>query len=146
MVAPCTCDPELIRRYDRPGPRYTSYPTAVQFHSDFNQQQYRDAARAVHGPESSRPLSLYVHLPFCDTVCFYCACNKIVTKNRSRTAPYLADVYREISLQGELFDRDRVVEQLHWGGGTPTFLSSEEMRELMTITRRHFRLRDDDQG
>lgn len=134
-------DPELIRRYDRSGPRYTSYPTAVQFHDGFGAERYRKVARATN--ETGRPLSLYFHLPFCDTVCFYCACNKVVTKDRTRSGPYLERLHREIALQGELFDRTRTVIQLHWGGGTPTFLSYEEMRALMEQTRRHFTLSDD---
>jgi oxygen-independent coproporphyrinogen-3 oxidase len=137
-------DPVLIARYDRPGPRYTSYPTAVQFHPGFGEEQYR--AAAARSNAADRPLSLYFHLPFCDTVCFYCACNKIVTKNRARAAPYLARLRREIELQAALFDHERTVEQLHWGGGTPTFLSHAEMRSLMDHARRRFRLRDDDRG
>ena len=137
-------DADLIRRYDKSGPRYTSYPTAVQFHTGFAEPEYRAAAQASN--RAGAPLSLYFHLPFCDTVCFYCACNKIVTKNRARTAPYLERVHREIELQAALFDRVRPVEQLHWGGGTPTFLSSDQMRALMDKTRAHFSLRDDDSG
>ena len=137
-------DQELIRRYDQTGPRYTSYPTAVQFHDGFGPEAYRAAARASNA--SGRPLSLYFHIPFCDTVCFYCACNKVATKDRTRAQPYLDRVYREMAMQGELFDDDRPVEQLHWGGGTPTFISLEQMRELMTVTGRHFRLLDDDSG
>ena len=137
-------DPALIRRYDKAGPRYTSYPTAVQFHEGFGEVEYRAAARASNA--GGAPLSLYFHLPFCDTVCYYCACNKIVTKNRKRTAPYLERLFREIELQAALFDRSRPVEQLHWGGGTPTFLSVDEMRALMHKTREHFQLRDDDSG
>lgn len=139
-------DAELIRRYDRAGPRYTSYPTAVQFHSGFGESQYREHARRSNEGEAVRPLSLYFHLPFCDTVCFYCACNKIITKNRSRAAPYLERVHREIELQGRLFDRSRPVDQLHWGGGTPTFISHQEMIELMRKTGEHFSLRDNDTG
>lgn len=139
-------DPSLLRRYDVAGPRYTSYPTAVQFHAGFDEAAYRTVAAQTNAEQPQRPLSLYFHLPFCDTVCFYCACNKIITKNRKRAAPYLALMHREIALQGELFDRQRVVEQLHWGGGTPTFISHEEMRALMAVTRRHFQLRDDDGG
>ena len=139
-------DPDLIRRYDKAGPRYTSYPTAVQFHAGFDGAAYRRAAAATNAERPQRPLSLYFHLPFCDTVCFYCACNKIVTKNRAHAAPYLESLYREIALQGRLFDRARPVEQLHWGGGTPTFLSHEEMRALMAVTRKFFTLREDDQG
>jgi len=137
-------DPELIRRYDTSGPRYTSYPTAVQFHEGFGEAEYR--AAAAQSNTSGAPLSLYFHLPFCDTVCFYCACNKIVTKNRSRTVPYLERLFREIELQGTLFDRSRPVDQLHWGGGTPTFLNADQMRALMAKTREHFTLRDDDSG
>ncbi len=139
-----TLDPELIRRYDKSGPRYTSYPTAVQFHPGFAEAEYKLAAA-----ESNRgggPLSLYFHLPFCDTVCFYCACNKVVTKDRSRAGPYLQRVQRELALQSALLDAGRPVEQLHWGGGTPTFISHAEMTELMAATRRHFRLLDDDRG
>jgi oxygen-independent coproporphyrinogen-3 oxidase len=137
-------DLELIRRYDKSGPRYTSYPTAVQFQEGFGESQYRAAAERSNA--TGAPLSLYFHLPFCDTVCYYCACNKIVTKNRSRTGPYLERLFREIELQGALFDRRRTVDQLHWGGGTPTFLAAEQMRALMDRTRAHFALRDDDHG
>jgi oxygen-independent coproporphyrinogen-3 oxidase len=137
-------DPALIRRYDKAGPRYTSYPTAVQFHEGFGEAEYRAAAAASNA--GGAPLSLYFHLPFCDTVCYYCACNKIVTKNRKRTGPYLERLFREVELQGALFDRSRSVEQLHWGGGTPTFLSHAEMRALMDKTRAHFTLCDDDSG
>lgn len=137
-------DQALIGRYDQSGPRYTSYPTAVQFHDGFGPTEYRAAAEASNA--SGRPLSLYFHIPFCDTVCYYCACNKVVTKDRSRAQPYLDRVYREIAMQGELFDANRPVEQLHWGGGTPTFISPGQMRELMAVTGRHFRLLDDDSG
>ncbi|OBS10041.1 oxygen-independent coproporphyrinogen III oxidase [Acidihalobacter prosperus] len=134
-------DAELIRRYDRAGPRYTSYPTAVQFHEGFGEVEYR--AAAARSNTQGRALSLYFHLPFCNTVCYYCACNKIVTKDRSRAAPYLARLHREIALQARLFDAGRQVEQLHWGGGTPTFLSHAEMAALMTATREHFALAED---
>lgn len=137
-------DPELIRRYDRSGPRYTSYPTAVQFHQGFSEQRYRDIATATNA--AGGPLSLYFHIPFCDTICYYCACNKVVTKRREKAEPYLHHLYRELQMQGALFDRERVVDQLHWGGGTPTFISHQQMRELMAETRRHFTLHDDDQG
>lgn len=144
MAPTLVFDPELIRRYDRSGPRYTSYPTAVQFHPGFGEPQYRAYAAASN--LAGRGLSLYFHIPFCDTLCFYCACNKVVTRNHARAAPYVEALKREIALQAELFDPARTVEQLHWGGGTPTFLSHEEMRALMAATRAHFRLRDDDRG
>ncbi|RRQ24191.1 oxygen-independent coproporphyrinogen III oxidase [Guyparkeria sp. SCN-R1] len=137
-------DAELIRRYDTSGPRYTSYPTAVQFHDGFTEDDYR--AAAARSNAAGGPLSLYVHIPFCDTVCYYCACNKVVTKDRAKARPYLDDVYREMALQAALFDDDRPVDQLHWGGGTPTFLSHDEMRELMGKTGEHFTLKTDDTG
>lgn len=137
-------DAQLLQRYNRAGPRYTSYPTAPQFQISFTEEVYRRYA-SISNVEL-RPLSLYFHLPFCANVCYYCACNKIITKNRKRTQPYLRDVYRELKLQGELFDRSRQVKQLHWGGGTPTFLSAGEMTELMTETARHFSLLSDDSG
>jgi len=137
-------DADLIRRYDKAGPRYTSYPTAVQFHAGFDEAQYRQQA-AISNARGG-PLSLYFHIPFCDTVCFYCACNKVATKDRTKAQPYLDDVYREMALQASLFDDGRPVEQLHWGGGTPTFLSLDQMRELMGRTGEHFQLKKDDTG
>ena len=137
-------DPDLIAKYDQSGPRYTSYPTAVEFHEGFGEGDYR--AACARSNESGRPLSLYFHIPFCDTVCFYCACNKIATKDRSLAQPYLERVHRELALQGELFDPRRRVEQLHWGGGTPTFISHQQMRELMEQTRKRFSLAEDDEG
>ncbi|MFP5349593.1 MAG: oxygen-independent coproporphyrinogen III oxidase [Gammaproteobacteria bacterium] len=139
-------DPLLIHRYDRPGPRYTSYPTANWFHEGYGEVDYRAWAARSNAARPARPLSVYVHLPFCARLCFYCACNKIVTKNRSRAAPYLHYLAREIAQKAALFDPARVVEQLHWGGGTPTFISHAEMRELMQALRTHYRLRDDDRG
>jgi len=139
-------DTDLIRRYDTSGPRYTSYPTAVQFTEEFGEDEYREWARRSNEAEGRRPLSLYFHIPFCNTVCFYCACNKVITANRKRAQPYLDRLYQEIRMQAELFDAGRPVEQLHWGGGTPTFISREQMRELMAVTREHFRLLDDDSG
>ena len=100
-------DSTLIRKYDKAGPRYTSYPTAVQFHQGFGEAEYREQAQTSNA--GGRPLSLYFHIPFCDTVCFYCACNKIVTKNHRHAVPYLDHLYREIALQGTLFDRSRPV-------------------------------------
>jgi len=137
-------DLDLIHRYDKSGPRYTSYPTAVQFHTGFTESDYRHQAQQSN--VGGHPLSLYFHIPFCDTVCFYCACNKIVTKNRSLNVPYLDHLYQEIDQQARLFDAQRPVTQLHWGGGTPTFLNHEQMTELMQKTRQSFKLLDDDSG
>ena len=137
-------DPALIKKYDQSGPRYTSYPTAVQFHDGFDDAEYTRVAEASN--VSGNPLSLYFHIPFCDTVCYYCACNKVVTKDRTQAAPYLQRLHKELELQGALFDKSRVVEQLHWGGGTPTFIDHQEMRELMRVTRRFFTLMENDEG
>jgi len=137
-------NPDLLRRYDISGPRYTSYPTAAQFTPAFSADDYVTAARGTNA--SGRPLSLYLHIPFCATVCYYCACNKIITANRQRAVPYLEALHREIELQGSLFDKHRIVTQLHWGGGTPTFISDEQMTALMGHTRRHFSLADDALG
>ena len=137
-------DSALISKYDQAGPRYTSYPTAPQFHADFKVDDYRSAALASNS--TSRTLSLYFHIPFCDTICFYCACNKIATKDRSLGTAYIDRLCREIALQSDLFASERQVEQLHWGGGTPTFLSQDEMRKLMRVTREQFNLVDDKAG
>jgi len=137
-------DTQLIKKYDIAGPRYTSYPTAVQFTPEFNEADYRQ--QAAKSNLSGRDLSLYFHLPFCDTICYYCACNKVITKDRSKANPYLDMLHKEIAMQGELFDSSRKVNQLHWGGGTPTFISHQQMAELMQVTRQHFNLHDDDSG
>jgi len=137
-------DLDLVRRYDRSGPRYTSYPTALEFHEGFGEPEYRQAC--ARSNDQGRPLSLYFHIPFCDTVCFYCACNKVVTKDRGRAQPYLDRMHRELEMQSALFGEDRQVEQLHWGGGTPTFISRDQMVGLMESTRRRFRLADDETG
>jgi oxygen-independent coproporphyrinogen III oxidase len=135
--------PDLLERYSANGPRYTSYPTAVQFTDAFDPAHYHRAA--MEGAPSA-DLSLYFHIPFCDTVCFYCGCNKIATKNRAHARPYLDRMKRELAMQAALFDTARPVTQLHWGGGTPTFLSHDEMRELMTATAEHFTLVPDDRA
>ncbi|WP_305907772.1 oxygen-independent coproporphyrinogen III oxidase [Methylomarinum sp. Ch1-1] len=137
-------DLDLINRYNTSGPRYTSYPTALELHEGFGDAEYRQ--HIAQSNAAGGPLSLYFHIPFCDTVCFYCACNKIITKNRKHAEPYLDNLCREIAMQGDLFERSRPVNQLHWGGGTPTFLQAGQMRRLMETTREHFSLRDDDQG
>ncbi len=139
-------DEVLIRKYNQSGPRYTSYPTAVSFTQEFGAEEYLEAVRESNFDPIPRDLSLYIHIPFCDTVCYYCACNKIVTKDYSKAGKYLTRLYREIAFQGAQFDQDRPVVQLHWGGGTPTFLKRREMSELMEYTRRSFSLLDDDSG
>ena len=127
-----------MRRYDRPGPRYTSYPTAPQFSPAFGETQLREAASASNGDPIPRRLSLYVHVPFCMSPCFYCGCNRIITRDFSRANTYLPRLYREIDLVAALFDRDREVIQAHFGGGTPNFLSTAQIGEVLDTLRRHF--------
>lgn len=137
-------DTDLIHRYDLAGPRYTSYPTAVQFTSQVGTfdllHALRDSRKAV------RPLSLYVHVPFCANICYYCACNKVITKDRGRAQAYLQRLEQEIQLVACHLDPNQRVQQLHFGGGTPTFLSHDELRQLMAQLRQHFNLLDDDSG
>ena len=133
-------DQDLIRRYDGRGPRYTSYPTALQFDERFGVDDYRRHALASN--DSGRPLSLYVHIPFCHTLCYYCACNKIVTRNQDRVRKYMGHLGREIDMQSALFDGRRKVEQLHFGGGTPTYLDEDELRALLGHLRTAFAFDD----
>lgn len=136
--------PELIRRYDQAGPRYTSYPTALQFTPGVGTFDLLHALRESR--RAQRPLSLYIHLPFCPHICYYCACNKVITKDRSRAAPYLQRLEQEIRLIACHLAPEQRVEQLHLGGGTPTFLNHSELRQLMGTLREHFNLLDDGTG
>ncbi len=138
-------EPQTITRFDINGPRYTSYPTADRFVDAFPAERCRHwLGERGAASASGQPLSLYFHIPFCNTICYYCACNKIITKDHGRSAKYLKYLARELDLQSScLAPEDRTVAQLHWGGGTPTFLSHDEMRQLMAATRRHFRLIDE---
>ena len=111
---------ELVAKYGLSGPRYTSYPTALQFHEGFDEVAYRRYVNSSNSDLIPRPLSLYVHLPFCQQLCYYCGCNKKVTRNGRLAERYLNRLDKEIELQGGLFDSDRQVIQLHFGGGTPT--------------------------
>ncbi len=133
----------LIQKYNVTGPRYTSYPTALEF-TEFDDSDYRDAIE--RSTRKDRDLSLYFHLPFCDTICYYCACNKIVTKDKRRAIPYLEHLHHEIDLQAKMFQPDRYVSQLHWGGGTPTYINDEQMTDLYQHIARSFQLRNDDEG
>lgn len=137
-------DSDLIRRYDLAGPRYTSYPTAMQFHDQISSFDFLHALRDSR--KAQRPLSLYVHVPFCANICYYCACNKVITKDRGRAQPYLKRLEQEINLVACHLDPKQTVEQLHFGGGTPTFLSHDELRQLMGHLRQHFNLLNDDSG
>ena len=135
-------DADMMGRYGQAGPRYTSYPTALQFKEEITPEHYVRAATASEEALLRRPLSLYVHIPFCFSPCLYCGCNKIVTRVLHRMERYAGYLGREISLRARYFDRERVVEQLHWGGGTPTYLPKALLIELMAKLARHFRLTD----
>jgi oxygen-independent coproporphyrinogen III oxidase len=143
-------DAGLISRLSKSGPRYTSYPTADRFTESFGYRDYLHAVADRRTRGNARPLSLYLHIPFCDTVCYYCACNKIVTRKREKAATYLSYLKREVAIQGSLFagigDRNAEVEQLHLGGGTPTYLSDAQMGELLDHLRRCFRFAPDAAG
>ncbi|MEY4258296.1 MAG: oxygen-independent coproporphyrinogen oxidase, partial [Pseudomonadota bacterium] len=130
---------DLLQRYDVPGPRYTSYPTADRFVEAFGELDYIQALVRRRSAGSATPLSLYVHIPFCDSVCYYCACNKVITKHHERAAEYLRYVEREVALQVGHVGTGQSVSQLHLGGGTPTFLSDDELRQLLAMLRRHFK-------
>ena len=136
-------DQDLIVRYGGRGPRYTSYPTALQFHDQLTEAEYKAKARESNG--SDVPLSLYVHIPFCHSLCYYCGCNKIVTRNEQRVARYMEMLYKEIAMQAELFDHSRKVEQLHFGGGTPTYLDKEQLGALMDHLRASFNFDESDE-
>ena len=133
-------DAELLRSYGGNGPRYTSYPTADRFVEAFDEAAYRHwlGNRAIGG--FARPLGLYVHIPFCDTLCFYCACNKIATKDHSKAARYVTSLEREMDLVSEALAGPRKVSKMHWGGGTPTFLGDEQSARLIGAIHSHFDL------
>ena len=124
-------DADLIQRYDVSGPRYTSYPTSVQFHEGFDSAYYRTHIAMSNDELIPAPLSLYVHLPFCHSLCYYCGCNKKVTRNTAKGIEYLQRLAKEIAMKAALFDPDREVIQLHFGGGTPTFFDDVQLAQLM---------------
>ena len=133
--------PELLARFDVPGPRYTSYPTADRFVEAFGEADYVQALQQRQSGTLGKqpPLSLYVHIPFCESLCYYCACNKIITKHKERAAEYLRYLRKEVDLHTRHLGRGQAVSQLHLGGGTPTFMSDEELRQLMALLREHFK-------
>jgi oxygen-independent coproporphyrinogen-3 oxidase len=139
-------DAQLVRKLSKPGPRYTSYPTADRFSADFGYRDYLQAVAGVRTRGAAKPLSLYLHIPFCDTICYYCACNKIVTKHRDKASVYLSYLKREIDMQASLFAGINQVSQLHLGGGTPTYLSDAQMDDLMAHLHRRFQFAPDAQG
>jgi oxygen-independent coproporphyrinogen-3 oxidase len=136
-------DAATLRRYDRPGPRYTSYPTAPQFGAHFNEAMLREQIQRSNAWPIPRRLSLYVHVPFCFSPCFYCGCNRIITREVSRVRPYVERLQREIAMLGPLFDRNREVVQVHLGGGTPNFMRPADIGVLLESAGSHFRLSTD---
>jgi len=133
-------DPATLRRFDIPGPRYTSYPTADRFVEAFEANAFVDALAARESAVAAASLSLYVHLPFCSSVCYYCACNKVITKDQSKSAEYIRYIEREAELVTAKLTGNREIEQLHFGGGTPTFLSNDELTRLMALLAARFPL------
>jgi oxygen-independent coproporphyrinogen-3 oxidase len=133
--------PQLLARFDVPGPRYTSYPTADRFVEAFGEAEYVQALqqRQLGTVGKQPPLSLYVHIPFCESLCYYCACNKIITQHKERAAEYLLYLGKEVELHTQHLGRGQAVSQLHLGGGTPTFMSDEELGQLMAMLREHFK-------
>ena len=130
----------LLQKYSVSGPRYTSYPTAPYFHTEFGEAEWVDALAAS---SADRGISLYAHIPFCDSLCYYCGCNMVATRDYRKTQPYLATLDQEMARTALLVDPRRVVRQLHWGGGTPTYLNPDDIRRLMTMMRLHFTLAPD---
>lgn len=135
---------DFIREHDVPGPRYTSYPTALQFHEEFTHQDYLQAVARSNA--ARKPLSLYLHLPFCASLCYYCACNKVVTQSEEKKRDYLDHLIKEIRQKASDFGGERPVYQMHWGGGTPTYYGDAELTELWYQIGRHFHLVDAERG
>lgn len=131
-------DINLIQKYNQSGPRYTSYPTALEFNESYNDDDFKAAAARY----PNKPLSLYVHIPFCHKLCYFCACNKIITRHQHKVDIYLDYLEKEIKYRADLF-KDRTVTQIHWGGGTPTYLDEEQSLRLMAMLRKHFNVIDD---
>jgi oxygen-independent coproporphyrinogen-3 oxidase len=133
-------DLSLIKRFDKTGPRYTSYPTADRFTTDYNEIDYCRNILDLNQQEANKSYSLYLHLPFCRTLCFYCACNKIVTRSELKAKNYLNYLKQEISMQSSLFKDKVEIEQMHWGGGTPTYYEMDELDNLFKHVKKHFNL------
>lgn len=131
-------DFNLLRKYDRSVPRYTSYPPATELKEDFREIDFK-AAIAV-GNYKNTPLSLYCHIPFCESPCYFCGCNTVITQRKEVAEPYLDYIGRDIERIAELVDRDRQVQQLHWGGGTPNYLSPQQVEKLWTKINDNFKL------
>jgi oxygen-independent coproporphyrinogen III oxidase len=140
MTATALFSADMLRKYDLPGPRYTSYPTAPHFGRHFDEAMLREYIRRSNAEPIPRSLSIYVHVPFCSNPCFYCGCSRIITRDRSNARKYVDRLVREIAMVGALFDRDREVVQLHFGGGTPNFLEPRELHDVLAALHSHFHL------
>ncbi len=136
-------DLEMLKRYDKPGPRYTSYPTAPRFTEEFDASRFQDEIIKTNQIDEAADLSLYFHMPFCDTLCYFCGCTMIITRNRERIDEYLRYLTREIELVGRYIREGRKVAQLHWGGGTPTYLSPDQIRRIFAAIRENFDFHSD---
>jgi len=139
-------DLDLVKKYDKPGPRYTSYPTAPHFNESFTSQNYLDEIIKTNYGDKLPDLSLYYHLPYCDTLCYFCGCNMLITRNRDRVKEYISYVKKEIDLLRTYLLPDRKVSQLHWGGGTPTHLLPEEINELASYINSSFNIKQDSEN
>ena len=139
-------DAQLIAKMSQQGPRYTSYPTADRFRAGYGHDEYAAVVAGLGKAAARLPLSLYLHIPFCESLCYYCACNKIITKEHEKAAVYLGYLMREIGMQAALLGNGQRVEQLHLGGGTPTYLSDAQMEQLMAHLRDSFEFADDSSG
>jgi len=135
-------DLDLVKKYDKPGPRYTSYPTAPQFHEGFTSENYLDEIIKTNSQKVLRDLSLYFHIPYCDTLCYFCGCNMLVTRNRDRIKEYVKYLKNEIDLVRPLIANTREVAQLHWGGGTPTHLEPDEIKDLVGYIKESFKFKE----
>ncbi len=138
-----TVTEETLRRFDKPGPRYTSYPTAVEFHEGVGEVEYRAKLSAANAHGADAPLSLYTHLPFCEHRCLFCGCHVVITRHREVAARYLDFLRQEIDLVAPLLSDRRSVAQLQWGGGTPTYSTPEQLESLFGSFLEHFTFRDD---
>ena len=135
-----------FKKYDRPGPRYTSYPTAPQFNEAFRAEQFLNEIIKTNYGQNLPDLSIYLHLPYCDTLCYFCGCNMIITRNRGRVGDYVSYIKKEMDLMRSYLLTDRKVTQLHWGGGTPTHLNPDEIADLASFTNISFNLKEDSEN
>src|SRR5690606_35875355 len=139
-------DLKKFKKYDKPGPRYTSYPTAPHFNDSFTAENYLDEIIKTNYGEHLPDLSLYYHLPYCDTLCYFCGCNMIITRNRDRVREYIRYIKKEMDWLRSYLLVDRKVSQLHWGGGTPTHLNPDEIADLTSYIQSSFNFRENSEN